>query len=424
MDLKTRLGIALLLIGLPAQGWSRPAENGKKAEATFGKPPFVFRVLQLPADSGRTALEIELGLINDVLQFVRIDSGTYAAGYEVAVDVVDEDKNRIAGSLFRRRLMVNTFDESNSREHLNQECVTLQVPPGTYRLMLDIMDLETRKHLRREREIEVRDYRADRLQMGEFGFFEQPSGHPDSLLRNLSREFTDRRARPVVRVPVGGLVPGDSAVLRFRLSDWKNRRIAEWQKAFLPQTRATVFNEILPDSVLKNGRYKITVICRQGKRQQHGKDFFAIQYARAPGKAAPSVIDINDRIGPMKYILPEDPYRKLIAADSAEQRIFWEQFWKRRDPTPGTPENELQQEFYRRVAFANCHFTLIADQRRGWQTDRGRIYIRYGAPDWVRRPGQELDHFQTEVWYYRNLDRRFVFRDKHGNGDFKLIYKE
>ena len=39
-----------------------------------------------------------------------------------------------------------------------------------------------------------------------------------------------------------------------------------------------------------------------------------------------------------------------------EREHFIEQFWLRRDPTPGTPENEFKEEHYRRIAYANEHF--------------------------------------------------------------------
>ena len=63
-----------------------------------------------------------------------------------------------------------------------------------------------------------------------------------------------------------------------------------------------------------------------------------------------------------------------------EREEFIEQFWLRRDPTPGTPENEFKDEHYRRIAYANLHFPT-ATGKAGWKTDRGRIYIVYGPPD-------------------------------------------
>ena len=94
----------------------------------------------------------------------------------------------------------------------------------------------------------------------------------------------------------------------------------------------------------------------------------------------------------------DDPYQRWVVQDVAyiitdeeraafrqlttdeEREHFIEQFWLRRDPTPGTPENEMKEEHYRRIAYANDHYTP-ASGLAGWKTDRGRIYITYGPAD-------------------------------------------
>jgi GWxTD domain-containing protein len=69
-------------------------------------------------------------------------------------------------------------------------------------------------------------------------------------------------------------------------------------------------------------------------------------------------------------------FKQLSTDDEREQ--FVEQFWERRNPNPGSPENEFKEEYYRRIAYANEHY---ASGIPGWRTDRGRIYIMYGPPD-------------------------------------------
>ena len=63
-------------------------------------------------------------------------------------------------------------------------------------------------------------------------------------------------------------------------------------------------------------------------------------------------------------------------SNDEERDNFIEAFWQRRDPTPDTEENEYKEEHYRRIAYANEHFAAGIP---GWKSDRGRIYIMYGA---------------------------------------------
>jgi len=101
-------------------------------------------------------------------------------------------------------------------------------------------------------------------------------------------------------------------------------------------------------------------------------------------------------------------------SNDEERDNFIEAFWQRRDPTPDTEENEYKEEHYRRIAYANEHFAAGIP---GWKTDRGRIYIMYGAADEIdshpsggsyERPmeegGGETSTFPFEDWRYRYLE--------------------
>lgn len=79
------------------------------------------------------------------------------------------------------------------------------------------------------------------------------------------------------------------------------------------------------------------------------------------------------------YIISDAERRAFKSLQSdPEREHFIEQFWTRRDPTPGTVENEFKQEHFRRIAYTNEHFAAGV---AGWKTDRGRVYITYGPPD-------------------------------------------
>ena len=101
-----------------------------------------------------------------------------------------------------------------------------------------------------------------------------------------------------------------------------------------------------------------------------------------------------------------------------QQAAGWEQFWRRRDPTPDTPRNEALIEFIRRVHHAERQFQGFGP---GWRSDMGRIYIRYGAPDQVESRAAGTDSPQLEIWYYHNPFRRFVFGDREGFGRYVLL---
>jgi GWxTD domain-containing protein len=113
-------------------------------------------------------------------------------------------------------------------------------------------------------------------------------------------------------------------------------------------------------------------------------------------------------------ILPEERAAFKQLSNDEERDQFIEAFWQRRDPTPDTVENEYKEEHYRRITYANEHFSSGVP---GWKTDRGRIYIIHGAPDEIesspsggtyertpQKGGGTTSTFPFERWRYRHLE--------------------
>ncbi|MGQ9672902.1 MAG: GWxTD domain-containing protein [Candidatus Aminicenantales bacterium] len=109
-----------------------------------------------------------------------------------------------------------------------------------------------------------------------------------------------------------------------------------------------------------------------------------------------------------------------------DRDIFIESFWKQRDPTPGTPQNEFKEEHIKRFNYANTYFRR-GTPREGWQTDMGRIYIILGPPASIERFDSVPGLYPAQVWYYygdqsKGLPNYFavVFFQRSGAGEFKL----
>ena len=138
----------------------------------------------------------------------------------------------------------------------------------------------------------------------------------------------------------------------------------------------------------------------------------------------------------VKYIISDqekDVFKKLATADEKEQ--FIEQFWHRRDPDIRTAINDVKEEHYRRIAYANDHF---ASGFPGWRTDRGRTYIIHGEPVEIERHptggmydrphyegGGSTATYAFEIWRYRyiegiGLNVELEFVDPSGTGEYRL----
>ncbi len=139
----------------------------------------------------------------------------------------------------------------------------------------------------------------------------------------------------------------------------------------------------------------------------------------------------------VSYIITDEEravFENLQTAEEIEN--FIDQFWRRRDPK-GTGQ-EVREEHYRRIAYANQHFhSGVA----GWKTDRGRVYIINGKPDSIEEHGQGEQYYRPnsegggstttyafQVWHYRNIpgigDADIEFVDKRMNGNYTIARDE
>jgi GWxTD domain-containing protein len=115
-----------------------------------------------------------------------------------------------------------------------------------------------------------------------------------------------------------------------------------------------------------------------------------------------------------------EQYKKLKGIEAKRKAMF--DFWMSRDEDRTTPQNEIKQEYFKRVSVANNQYKT--GFREGWKTDRGRVYIVYGPPDEVERHANELDVKPYEIWFYNSIQGgvQFIFGDRTGFSDYILLH--
>ena len=105
-----------------------------------------------------------------------------------------------------------------------------------------------------------------------------------------------------------------------------------------------------------------------------------------------------------------------------DKKVFLYHFWKARDLTPDDSRNEYKSEYLRRVNIANERFKTM--NRKGWQTDKGRVYCLYGEPSDIDRHPALIEGRPYEIWRYDQIEGGviFIFADLYGTSDMTLIH--
>lgn len=99
---------------------------------------------------------------------------------------------------------------------------------------------------------------------------------------------------------------------------------------------------------------------------------------------------------------------QLKHADLDLMKQFFYGFWYNRNPAD--PEKEWLK-YKEEVKKVNKEFSTLI--KKGYMTDRGRVYLQYGPPDSRAEGPREPSAFPYEVWHYYKIknqnNRRFVF---------------
>jgi|GEM_PF-4207394 len=137
-----------------------------------------------------------------------------------------------------------------------------------------------------------------------------------------------------------------------------------------------------------------------------------------PSSGAEILNDIDQAISMLAYVSGSETIDSLenLSNERLKRKGFLE-FWDSKDPSPNTRKNEAFEEYFARIHYANQQFGTYAS---GWLTDMGRIYIVLGPPDNVSQNQGMNTQIMQQIWIYNNIGR-FVFQDRSGMGDYRLV---
>jgi GWxTD domain-containing protein len=133
--------------------------------------------------------------------------------------------------------------------------------------------------------------------------------------------------------------------------------------------------------------------------------------------------ELDDLYNKAKYIALQsetDQYDLLTNLEGKREFMF--NFWEARKNDPLVSENYSYVSYVERVKESNVKYSGMG--KKGWQTDRGRIYITYGEPNEIERYPNEPETRPYETWNYHDIEGGvfFIFGDITGFSDYQLIH--
>jgi len=113
---------------------------------------------------------------------------------------------------------------------------------------------------------------------------------------------------------------------------------------------------------------------------------------------------------------------QLKTWDLTQMKQFFYGFWKNRNPLD--PQSEWDK-YYDGVKRANQMFSC--NKIKGFATDRGRIYLKYGTANYIENSVHENHMLPYQIWHFTKLgsqtNRLFIFAETAlGTNDYELIH--
>jgi len=409
---------------------SAPSAEVPVPGASATRPHFAIDAAVQPGPKGTPEVRIDYRFPRSELLFERTAKGFHAA-YEIRVSFYGDKKKLLAGDEFTRDLRVDHYSETTERGVDIVDQATFQVNPHKYTIQVDLTDLVAERT-----STTSMDFDVPAIPVGQIWFTDLTlgtvrdsvgaAGAKPRFDPNPSRRFGDT----LPKVGVTGEIV-DNRLLGARDSTYRlhysvlndvQEEVARGDTAVVRAGLRTSFLIRPLLGPLDPGVYRLIVELTKplpspvGKKKpvpiRREKMFTVEANGSSLGLDSKAAIDV------IRYIASDTENKEIDRLQTPEERqAFWLAFWKRRDPTPDTPQNEALDEFYRRVQYANQHFTAGGP---GWKSDMGRVYVIFGQPDEVVRNPIRFEGPPEEIWYYYAERKTFFFDDKDGFGRYEL----
>lgn len=409
--LRSLVVLAATLLGAGLASSVRAAEMPTlRAESA---PLFSADLAVIRDGEGRPSLVVTITVPYTDVQWTRSPRG-YNASLELSAVLETRRGARGFGGNWKRELLVPSYAATRSPSATLVERDTLRAPPGNYSLRVSVHDLQADEESRASDHITIEDW--SRVPVGfsdlELGTADSTGAFAVNSERRFGREVANLAGRAVLFDRRAGAWPRHYSLV-LRLHDESG--------AVLVSDDRTVTAHVTGEPIVLRpsrtdlfvGSYSLEAELAEGKSHWKVSRSFEVEESGPPQGA-----DFDRMLEPLSYIADDAEVEALKKLPPADRAKGWEDFWRKRDPTPDTPRNEALIDFVRRVRYADQHFQGFGS---GWRSDMGKTYIRYGPPDQIESRPATVQSPQVEIWYYNQPYRRLVFVDREGFGRYVLV---
>jgi len=385
-------------------------------------PPVLISSYQFPVDSIYSDLFVAFRIPYGKLVFVK-ENKNYSASFEFGIDVKRND-TLVERTSVSENVVLQNYDLTKSKDDYVQGLVKFKLKSGKYNLIPEIRLKNTN--------IDVRlKPIAENIVPDTVIIFEPlvVNKHDNEfVLTNYENNFPFSAADYGILIPVKNSVDtvsvkiqqGDYVICDTTLTDKIKHRLfpdARQNEIMLKtDTANTKLNYFYLNDfshLLNEGMVEIKIKAGKMKKVMFKKQ--VVWYSK------PIILYNPEKAVSLLRIIGEEKEAKAIFKHPS--KLYYKkliEYWNRKFPQK-SKFNEAMNEFYTRADYALLNFRTLG-KANGLRTDRAVVYIKYGKPSSIERKYSEQNEI-LEIWRYQHLNREFIFIDRTGSGNFKLLGK-
>ncbi len=387
-------------------------------ESQLGQPLFVISAhKRLIDDPQRIGLDVIVEVMNDMLMFVKTDD-EFVASVNLELAIINTDNNKVVREVKHVTKRVQEYNLTNSRRDFAITVFSHDLPPGSYNIEVQLEDNESRHRETVKKEVDLK-ISGTSMQFD-----------VSDIVLACSSELQGNSRIPL-HPTVSGIVvdPSSSVFCYFDLFRDDPSKPCEITVSVIDKSGKIRYADSL--SIIGGAKlspYFISIPCNNLTFNHYNillkavynnsiilrNAAFSINFHGLPWLIG----DLDQAIKQLRHVASAEEIRRLSNAFPSRKEEIFIEFWSEKFPVENEQVNGKMVEYYNRVNFANLHY---GNNRAGWETDRGRILIIYGQPTEVERSESDMGSLQYEIWYYNHLNRRFVFKDEFGFGEYRLV---
>jgi GWxTD domain-containing protein len=407
------LGI-IITSSIPAQYMSSSQLSG------IGVPFFhagVFRSFSDNPEDSLRQVKVYFQINNDDLTFLKVDT-FYTAEVEFDIYLSNLTGEFTFNRTLNKEIKTIDFDETNSRQITNTYETSVRLLPGVYDMVITALDKNNNKQVNRKFNFELQDFHKYQFLISDILFFEDYKLDSTELISSFNPNLTNNfgGSGKYFYFYISSLVkdPSDTLEIEYFIRNPAGIIVQFNQYTVADHKEINEHYIRINRQQFDQSRYELEVIAKYRSQVMKTKKLFSFFWTESPD----SPQDLNAALDQMRYLPEADSIKWALKQPYKEKLAYFKNFWKRIDPNPGSEKNELMDEYYRRINVANQNFSTLS--QNGWQTDRGRIFVKFGEPDDIERHPFEINSAPYEIWRFYDYRKLFLFIDRTGFGDFYL----